>query len=217
MSCPPSRFEKATASRSTSQAISYCQTTASTPCSPTSKGSVSDKSRSKEDLQNEVSVKKDRRDRPCSGGADSSSLVLWTVWRDRLRSHKLRQCSAPLFPPHRPAQSTAGDLHQVLNQYNLAMQMSKNIPNMASRYRASWAPWRYASTQDIYGNATPWVNGANSGAVPTVLGGLSPGRPAHFNPTARHFCPPCRQVSYSASESDSAHNRTRRRRGTDCA
>jgi hypothetical protein len=60
---------------------------------------------------------------------------------------------------------------QVLNQYNLAVQMSRNIPNMASRYAASWAPWRYASTQDIYGNATPWVNGANSGAVPTVLGG----------------------------------------------
>ena len=60
---------------------------------------------------------------------------------------------------------------QVLNQYNLAMQMSKNIPNMTSRYAASWAPWRYASTQDIYGNATPWVNGANSGAVPAVLGG----------------------------------------------
>lgn len=60
---------------------------------------------------------------------------------------------------------------QVLNQYNLAVQMSKNIPNMTSRYAASWAPWRYASTQDIYGNATPWVNGANSGAVPAVLGG----------------------------------------------
>lgn len=60
---------------------------------------------------------------------------------------------------------------QVLNQYNLAVQMSRNIPNMASRYAASWAPWRYASTQDIYGNATPWVNGANSGAVSTVLGG----------------------------------------------
>jgi hypothetical protein len=60
---------------------------------------------------------------------------------------------------------------QVLNQYNLAVQMARNVPNMASRYAASWAPWRYVGTQDIYGNATPWINGANSGMVSTVLGG----------------------------------------------
>src|SRR5260370_17908189 len=57
---------------------------------------------------------------------------------------------------------------QVLNQYNLAVQMSRNIPNMASRYAASWAPWRYSSTQDIYGNATPWVNRPNSRPVPPI-------------------------------------------------
>src|ERR1700724_4709645 len=55
---------------------------------------------------------------------------------------------------------------QVLNQYNLAVQMSRNLPNMASRYAASWVPWRYASAQDAYGNATPWINGANTGVVP---------------------------------------------------
>ena len=60
---------------------------------------------------------------------------------------------------------------QVLNQYNLAVQMSRNIPNMASRYTTGWAPWRYASAQDAYGNATPWINGANSGFVPVVLNG----------------------------------------------
>ena len=60
---------------------------------------------------------------------------------------------------------------QVLNQYNLAIQMSRNLPNMASRYAANWAPWRYASAQDAYGNATPWIDGANSGSVPDVLNG----------------------------------------------
>src|ERR1041385_4456089 len=60
---------------------------------------------------------------------------------------------------------------QVLNQYNLALQMSHNLPNMASRYATSWAPWRYASAQDAYGNATPWINGVNSGSVPAVLNG----------------------------------------------
>jgi hypothetical protein len=60
---------------------------------------------------------------------------------------------------------------QVLNHYNLAVQMSRNIPNMASRYGTSSTPWRYASAHDLYGNATPWLNGVNSGFVPAVLSG----------------------------------------------
>src|SRR6516162_4460078 len=60
---------------------------------------------------------------------------------------------------------------EIVNQYNLAVQMAKNIPNMPARYLASWSPWRYASAQDLYGNTTPWVNGVNSGAVATVLNG----------------------------------------------
>lgn len=60
---------------------------------------------------------------------------------------------------------------QILNQYNLAVQMSKSIPNMSSRYAANWSPWRYGSAQDAYGNATPWINGVNSGSVPTVMTG----------------------------------------------
>lgn len=61
--------------------------------------------------------------------------------------------------------------NQILNQYNLALQMSRNIPNMATRYAATWAPWRYANAQDVYGNTTPWINGVNSGVLPTVFGG----------------------------------------------
>lgn len=60
---------------------------------------------------------------------------------------------------------------QILNQYNLALQMSRNIPNMADRYTATWAPWRYANAQDVYGNTTPWINGVNSGVFPTVVDG----------------------------------------------
>jgi hypothetical protein len=60
---------------------------------------------------------------------------------------------------------------QILNQYNLALQMSRNIPNMASRYATNWAPWRYASAQDAYGNTATWINGINSGLLPTVLSG----------------------------------------------
>ena len=61
--------------------------------------------------------------------------------------------------------------NEIVNQYNLAVQMAKNIPNMPARYLASWAPWRYAGAQDLYGNTTPWVNGVNSGVVATILNG----------------------------------------------
>jgi hypothetical protein len=60
---------------------------------------------------------------------------------------------------------------QILNQYNLALQMSRNLPNMASRYTATWAPWRYAQAQDAYGNTSAWVSGINSGVLPAVLSG----------------------------------------------
>jgi hypothetical protein len=61
--------------------------------------------------------------------------------------------------------------NQILNQYDLALRMSRNIPNMATRYAASWAPWRYAEAQDAYGNTATWINGVNSGVLPTVLSG----------------------------------------------
>jgi hypothetical protein len=60
---------------------------------------------------------------------------------------------------------------QIVNQYNLALQMSRNLPDMATRYATTWAPWRNAGAQDIYGNTTTWVNGVNSGALPTVVNG----------------------------------------------
>ena len=60
---------------------------------------------------------------------------------------------------------------QILNQYNLALQMSRNIPNMMSRYATTWAPWRHANAQDAYGNTTTWIDGVNSGILPTVLSG----------------------------------------------
>lgn len=60
---------------------------------------------------------------------------------------------------------------QIVNQYNLALQMSRNLPNMAARYATTWAPWRNAGAQDIYGNTTTWVNGVDSGALPTVVNG----------------------------------------------
>jgi hypothetical protein len=60
---------------------------------------------------------------------------------------------------------------QIVNQYNLAVEMAQSLPNMASRYATTWAPWRYAAAQDTYGNSGAWISGANTGAVPNVLDG----------------------------------------------
>src|SRR5260370_25227199 len=57
---------------------------------------------------------------------------------------------------------------QLLTQYNLALQMSKNLQNMPARYQALFSQWRYATAQDTYGNTGTWVNGINSGLLPTV-------------------------------------------------
>ena len=62
---------------------------------------------------------------------------------------------------------------QIVNQYNLAVQMAHSLPNMASRYATTWAPWRYAGAQDAYGNSGAWINGANTGVVPNVLDGYA--------------------------------------------
>jgi hypothetical protein len=60
---------------------------------------------------------------------------------------------------------------QIVNQYNLALQMSRNLPNMAARYAAIWAPWRNTNAQDLYGNTATWIDGINSGVLPTVVNG----------------------------------------------
>jgi len=58
---------------------------------------------------------------------------------------------------------------QVLNQYNLALQMSKNIQNMPARYRATFSQWRSFTANDMYGNTIGWV-GAVNGAGPQSIG-----------------------------------------------
>jgi hypothetical protein len=52
---------------------------------------------------------------------------------------------------------------QVLNQYNLAVQMAKGIKNMPARYNAYFSQWRNLTARDIYNNTGPWVNAVNTG------------------------------------------------------
>jgi hypothetical protein len=57
---------------------------------------------------------------------------------------------------------------QVLNQYNLALQMSRNLENMPARYRATFSQWRHFSANDLYGNTSAWVGAANGAGAQSV-------------------------------------------------
>jgi len=58
---------------------------------------------------------------------------------------------------------------QIVSQYNLAVQMARNIPNMPARYAATFSPWRNLTTvPNVYQNTSGWVSGVNSG-IPSVV------------------------------------------------
>lgn len=57
---------------------------------------------------------------------------------------------------------------QVLNQYNLALQMSQNLRNMPVRYRATFSQWRAFTANDLYGNTTGWVGAVNGSGAQSV-------------------------------------------------
>jgi hypothetical protein len=57
---------------------------------------------------------------------------------------------------------------QVLNHYNLALQMSRNLQNMPARYRAAFSQWRSFTANDLYGNTTGWVGAVNGTGAQSV-------------------------------------------------
>jgi hypothetical protein len=60
---------------------------------------------------------------------------------------------------------------QVVAQYNLALEMARNIENMPARYQAQFAVWRNTFADNTYGNTGLWVTGINSGQLPTITAG----------------------------------------------
>jgi conjugal transfer/entry exclusion protein len=60
---------------------------------------------------------------------------------------------------------------QLITQYNLALQMSRNLQNMPARYQAQFSQWRNTLAGNTYQNTGTWVNGINSGQFPTVTTG----------------------------------------------
>jgi len=57
---------------------------------------------------------------------------------------------------------------QLVAQYNLAVQMARNIQNMPARYRAQFSQWRNATALNTYGNPGTWIAGINSGQLPLL-------------------------------------------------
>jgi len=57
---------------------------------------------------------------------------------------------------------------QVLNQYNLAVEMSRNLQNMPARYRALFSQWRNFTANDLYGNTGGWVGAVNGNGAQSV-------------------------------------------------
>ncbi len=60
---------------------------------------------------------------------------------------------------------------QITNQLNLAIQMSQLIKNMPARYRSLFSQWRNVTALNTFGNTGSWVNGINSGLLPTINAG----------------------------------------------
>ena len=61
---------------------------------------------------------------------------------------------------------------QVVNQYNLAVTMARNIQDMPARYQATFSLWRNLSTvPNVYGNTSGWVTAVNTGSPSVVQSG----------------------------------------------
>jgi len=61
---------------------------------------------------------------------------------------------------------------QVVNQYNLAVTMARNIQNMPVRYQAMFSQWHnLATVPDLYHNTSGWVNAVNTGSPSVVQNG----------------------------------------------
>ena len=61
---------------------------------------------------------------------------------------------------------------QIVNQYNLALAMARNIQNMPARYQATFSQWRNLTTvPDLYQNTREWVDGVNTGSPAVIQSG----------------------------------------------
>lgn len=69
-------------------------------------------------------------------------------------------------------------LEQIQLQYDLAVRMAEQIPNLPARYRAEFAVWAPITGPDTFGNTSAWINAENNGgAVEAARGYLAASTP----------------------------------------
>jgi hypothetical protein len=66
---------------------------------------------------------------------------------------------------------------QITNQLNLALQMARFLKSMPARYRALFSEWRNVTSLNTFGNTASWINGINSGLLPTINTGYQKSTP----------------------------------------
>jgi len=57
---------------------------------------------------------------------------------------------------------------KITGQLNLALQMAQFVKNMPARYRALFSQWRNVTSLNTFGNTVSWINGINTGVVPSI-------------------------------------------------
>ena len=57
---------------------------------------------------------------------------------------------------------------KITSQLELATQMARFVQNMPARYRALFSQWRNVTSLNTFGNTGSWINGINSGLLPTI-------------------------------------------------
>jgi hypothetical protein len=64
-------------------------------------------------------------------------------------------------------------LQQVVLQYDLAVRMAENIPNLPLRYQATFAAWAPISGPDTFGNTSGWLAAENNGGASLAAEGYT--------------------------------------------
>ena len=77
---------------------------------------------------------------------------------------------------------------QIVQQYNLAVQMARNLQNMPARYQAQFSQWRNVVAPNTYGNTGTWVNGMNPAFLTPSTPAISR-RPLHSSNTTAKCSP----------------------------
>jgi hypothetical protein len=57
---------------------------------------------------------------------------------------------------------------KITGQLNLALQMAQFIKNMPARYKALFSEWRNVTSLNTFGNTVSWINGINTGVLPSI-------------------------------------------------